>query len=73
MKLYHWQVCIGKKHSVIHIQLVVAKISGTHWGFSNACAVDKGVVIQLENLAIFIFFHLFFLFIFISWRLITLQ
>ena len=65
MKLYHWQVCIGKKH----IQLVVAKISGTHWGFSNVCTVDKGVVIQLENLAIFIFFS----FIFISWRLITLQ
>ena len=53
MKLYHRHVCIGKKHSVIHRRLVVAKISGIHWGFSNACPVDKGVVLQLEDLDIF--------------------
>ena len=53
MKLYHRHVCIGKKHSVSHIRWVVAKISGIHWGFSNACPVVKGVVLQLEDLDIF--------------------
>ena len=53
MKLYHGHICIGKKHSGIHIRLVVAKIPGIHWGFSNARSVDKGVVPQSEDLDIF--------------------